>query len=42
MRLGIWDMGLGEAVDNAIPKSHIPSPKSFFLEIITPGLKIQL
>ncbi len=26
-------MGLGEAVDAAIPKSHIPSPKSNFLEI---------
>ncbi len=29
-------MGLGEAVDAAIPKSHIPSPKSNFLEINHP------
>ncbi len=26
-------MGLGEAVNAAIPRSHIPSPKSNFLEI---------
>ncbi len=27
-------MGLGEAVDATIPRSHIPSPKSNFLKII--------
>ncbi len=42
MRLGTWDMGLGEAVDAVILKSQVPYPKSLLLEIITPGLKIQL